>query len=63
MKISQQAQREIESAGKAARHELQRYAAETSVNLAEQLIRRDLKPEDDARLIARNIEGLGGATQ
>ena len=62
-KIKEQAQREIESAGKAAKHELQRYAAETSVRMAEELIRRDMKPEDDARLITRNIQELGGAAQ
>lgn len=62
-KLSEQAQREIESAGKAARKELRRYAAEQSVSMAEEMIRRDMKPEDDARLINRNIEELGGAAQ
>jgi F0F1-type ATP synthase membrane subunit b/b' len=62
-KLSEQAQREIESAGKAAKHELRRYAAETSVRLAEEMIRRDMRPEDDARLISRNVEELGGAPQ
>lgn len=62
-KLSEQATREIESAGKAAKKELRRFTAEQSVQLAEQYIRRDLKPEDDARLIASNIEELGGAAQ
>jgi F-type H+-transporting ATPase subunit b len=62
-KLSEQAQREIETAGKAARHELRRYAAEQSVNLAEKMIRREMKPEDDARLINRNIQELGGAAR
>jgi F-type H+-transporting ATPase subunit b len=60
-KLSEQAQREIENAGKAAKKELRRYTAEQSVNLAEGIIRREMKPEDDARLISRNIEELGGA--
>lgn len=60
-KLSEQAQREIERAGKTARHELRRYTAEQSVRLAEEMIRREMKPEDDARLINRNIEELGGA--
>jgi F-type H+-transporting ATPase subunit b len=60
-KLSEQAQREIERAGKTARHELRRYTAEQSVRLAEELIRREMKPEDDNRLITRNIEELGGA--
>jgi F-type H+-transporting ATPase subunit b len=62
-KLSEQAAREIESAGKAAKKELRRFTAEQSVQLAEQFIRRELKPEDDARLIASNIEELGGAAQ
>jgi len=60
-KLGEQAQREIERAGKIARHELRRYTAEQSVRLAEEIIRREMKPEDDARLITRNIEELGGA--
>jgi len=62
-KLGEQAAREIESAGKAARRELRSYTAEQSVRLAEELVRREMKPEDDARLIAANIEDLGGAAQ
>ena len=62
-KLSEQATREIESAGKIAKHELRRFAAEQSVQLAEQMIRQEMKPEDDARLISRNIAELGGAAQ
>ena len=60
-KLSEQAQREIENAGKAAKKELRRYTAEQSVQMAEQLIRREMRPEDDARLISHNLEDLGGA--
>src|SRR6266849_9218543 len=60
-KLGEQAQREIESAGKTARHELRLYTAEQSVRLAEEMIRREMKPGDDARLIDRNIRELGGA--
>ena len=59
-KLREQAQREIEGAGKAARLELRRYAAEQSVALAEQLLRRDLRPEDDTRLMRDYVEELGG---
>jgi F0F1-type ATP synthase membrane subunit b/b' len=62
-KLSEQALREIERAGKAAKKELRRYAAEQSVLLAEDIVRREIRPEDDARLIANNIEELGGAAQ
>lgn len=62
-KLGEQAQREIESAGKAAKKELRRYTAEQSVRLAGELIQREMKPEDDARLITRNIDELGGAAR
>ncbi len=62
-KLSEQAQREIESAGKAAKHELRLYAAQTSVRMAEEIIRREMRPEDDARLLQRNVQELGGAPQ
>ncbi|HEV2911977.1 MAG TPA: ATP synthase F0 subunit B [Pyrinomonadaceae bacterium] len=59
-KMREQARREIESAGKAARQDLRRYAAEQSVRLAEEMIRRDISPEDDQRLVNRQVEELGG---
>lgn len=59
-KLRDQARREIESAGKAARAELREYAAEQSVRLAEDMIRRDLRPEDDERLVVGYVEELGG---
>jgi F-type H+-transporting ATPase subunit b len=59
-KLREQAQREIESAGKAARQELREFAAGQSVRLAEEMIRRDIKPEDDARLVSLRVEELGG---
>jgi len=62
-RLGEQALREIESAGKAARKELRQYTAEQSVRLAEEIVRREIKPEDDARLIRNNIEELGGAAQ
>ena len=58
-KVREQAQREIESAGKAARLELRRYAAEQSTELAEELLRRDLRRDDDERLMHDYIEELG----
>ncbi|HEX8178919.1 MAG TPA: ATP synthase F0 subunit B [Pyrinomonadaceae bacterium] len=62
-RLREQAQREIESAGKAARLELRRYAAEQSVALAEQLIRRDLRHDDDERLMRDYITELGGPSR
>jgi len=59
-RLREQAQREIESAGKVARQDLRRYAAEQSVRLAEDLIRRDIGAEDDSRLMNDYIGELGG---
>jgi F0F1-type ATP synthase membrane subunit b/b' len=58
-KLKQQAQREIESAAKAAVQELREFAAQQSVALAEVSIRRDLRTEDDKRIIGLNVEQLG----
>ena len=59
LKLREQAQREIASAGKVARHDLRLFAAQQSVKLAEELIRREIRPEDDRRLIDMNVEQLG----
>jgi len=52
-RIQEHAAREIDSAGKAARLELKRYAAQLAVDLAEQKIRRQMTPEVQAALIER----------
>jgi F-type H+-transporting ATPase subunit b len=62
-KLSQQAQREIMNAAKTVKQDLRRYTAEQSVRLAEVIIRREIRPEDDARLVTRDIAELGGAGQ
>lgn len=59
-RLREQARREIESAGKIARQDLRRYAAEQSVRLAEDLIRRDIGADDDTRLMNEYIGDLGG---
>jgi F0F1-type ATP synthase membrane subunit b/b' len=58
-KIREQAEREIESAGKSARHELRRFGAQESVRLAEEILEREIRPEDDARLTSLNVKELG----
>lgn len=62
-KLSEQAQREIESAGKAARQELRRYAAEQTIGIAGEMIRTEIRPEDDARLIKASMAELGGGAK
>ncbi len=53
-KLTQQAQRDIETAGKIARQELRRFLANRSVELAKQSVLSEIRPEDDARLIGAN---------
>lgn len=61
-KLRESARREIEGAGKAAITELRQFASRQSVQLAEELIRREIRPEDEERLIRLRVEGLGGRT-
>jgi ATP synthase F0 subunit b len=58
-KIQQMAHREIEGALKSARTELRAFAAEQAVEMAEAIIRREIRPEDNARILGRYVEELG----
>jgi F-type H+-transporting ATPase subunit b len=53
------AQREVEAAKQIAMADLREYAATKSVELAEQIIRKELTSEDDARLVRRVGEEMG----
>ena len=57
-KIRQTARREIDGAMKAARTELRAFVAEQSVGLAETIIRRDIRPDDNKRMLNRYIDEL-----
>jgi len=57
-KIRLTAQREIEGAMKAARTELRAFVAEQSVERAETLIRRDIRPEDNQRMLNKYMDEL-----
>jgi F-type H+-transporting ATPase subunit b len=59
-KIREQAKREIESAAKIARLELRRFAAAESVKLAEEILKREMRADDDVRLTQLNVQQLGG---
>ena len=59
-KLRESARREIELAGKAAAIELRRFAAQQSIRMAEEIIRRDIKPEDELRLMKLPEQSLGG---
>ncbi|MEK6325721.1 MAG: F0F1 ATP synthase subunit B [Acidobacteriota bacterium] len=57
-KIRQTTQREIEGAMKAARNELRAFVADQSVALAEGIIRREIRPEDNSRMVNKFIDDL-----
>lgn len=57
-KIKLNAKREIESARRVAMTDLREFAANKAVDLAEQLIRREIKPEDDAKLLKRMADHM-----
>ncbi len=52
-KIRAMGAREVEAAKQVALADLRAFAAATAVEMAEQMIRRELTPADDARLVAR----------
>src|SRR6266550_7482 len=58
-KLTAQAQREIENSSTVAKKDLRRFTAEQSVRLAEEMIKRDIRPDDDARLFKRGIDEMG----
>ena len=58
-KIGVAARREIEGAVKAATTELRAFVAEQSVQMAEATIRREIRPEDDARMVRKYVDELG----
>jgi ATP synthase F0 subunit b len=60
-KIRQTAQREIEGAMKAGRSELRAFVAEHAVALAEGIIRREIRPDDNTRMVNKFIEDLSEA--
>ncbi len=57
-KLRATAKREIEGAKQAALVQLREFTADKAVELAEQLIRRELTPQDDAKLLQRVSEEL-----
>ncbi|MBI1746287.1 MAG: ATP synthase F0 subunit B [Acidobacteria bacterium] len=57
-KILGTAKREIENLTKSARADLRSYAAELTVGLAEEMIQRDLKVDDDREVFSRFLDNL-----
>jgi F0F1-type ATP synthase membrane subunit b/b' len=52
------AEREIEGATKSALTELRAFVAEHSVEMAEGIIRREIRPEDDRRMLTEYIDDM-----
>ncbi len=59
-KILDRARQEIDGMTRAAHLELKGHVAELSVQLAEEMIRRDITDEDRGRILARFVTRLGG---
>ena len=57
-KIQAHSEQEIASAGKAARMELKRYAAELAVELAEQKVRARMTPDAQDALVQGFVRNL-----
>jgi F-type H+-transporting ATPase subunit b len=57
-KMRYQGEREIQTAGKVAKKELQRFLARRSVELARETVRSQIRPEDETRLIQEAIGQL-----
>jgi F0F1-type ATP synthase membrane subunit b/b' len=60
-RMQDQAKREIESAGKIARQELRQFAAQESIRMAEDILKKEIGPAEHARLTDRSIEELRGS--
>ena len=58
-KIQQMAHREIDGALKAARAQLRAFVAEHSVQMAEAMIKREMRPEDSSRILHDYARDLG----
>ena len=57
-KLQHQAQREMETADKIARKQLQEFFAQRSIEVARETIKVQMKPEDEAVLISQSIGEL-----
>jgi F-type H+-transporting ATPase subunit b len=62
-KIKLMTAREIEGAMKEARAELRAFVADNSVAMAEAIIRRELKPEDNSKILNKYVEELRGVAK
>lgn len=61
-KIEAHAEQEVEAAGKAARMELKRYAAQLALRLAEQKLRGGITPEAEDRLVRGFVKNINSSS-
>lgn len=59
VKIREQSQREIDATVKAARQELLAFAAQESVRLAEDILKKEMRADDDVRFTSARVQELG----
>lgn len=59
-RLREQADAEIARLANQTKAELRRYSAEESIRLAEQKLRTQIGPSDDARLVKASIQEIGG---
>jgi F0F1-type ATP synthase membrane subunit b/b' len=62
-KIAETTEREIDGALKVARADLQRFAAEKAVDIAEATIRAEITDDDRKRMVDQYAAQIGGATK
>ncbi|CAN5220980.1 hypothetical protein BH10ACI1_BH10ACI1_28690 [soil metagenome] len=59
-RLQAQAANEIERKSQQVRAELRRFSAEESIRLAEEKLKAQINPENDARLVKAGIQSIGG---
>jgi F-type H+-transporting ATPase subunit b len=59
-KLREQAENEISRLSQQTRAELRRFSAEESIRLAEEKLRKQIGPENDAVLVRSGIQAIGG---
>jgi F-type H+-transporting ATPase subunit b len=59
-KLREQAENEVTRTAQQVRQQLRRQSAEETIRLAEEMVKRGMTPQADARLVRDNIQTIGG---
>jgi F-type H+-transporting ATPase subunit b len=62
-RVVARANADLDARVRAARNELTAYAADLAVDLARDLVVKNVTPEDETRLVAEGVKNLGGAAR